>query len=230
MTKSKAAFMLTCDRMFKSHSKVYFWTITFYELHDDWECSRRFSKFIDLLRKRIGNGWGGVRVSELHKERGVHYHMLITRRIPADVVRAVGRYYGIGRVHACVADTDASAYLGKYLSKQREGAKTESGRSARKWAKFGQVEHVRVSDLVNDSPMWLYRREKKLPFLGYWQEKILTRCWDHGEKSFHAAYVALTSVQDCGRDGDAFKIAEGKLEARGIVTLVERQPKGLRPF
>ena len=227
MTKSKAAFLLTTDAMFKNHTAVYFWTITFFHLHADWECSRRFSAFIHHLRKVTDGGWGGVRVAELHREHGVHYHMLITQRIPADLVRTVGRCYGIGRVHACRADKSAGAYLGKYLSKQRSGPKTESGRNARRWAAFGDVERTRVSDLVNDSPMWVHRRANNQPFMGYWQEKILTRCWDHGVVAFDAAYAAFQAKSRLGydRDQDAARVALGKVEARGVVTLVERVNK-----
>ena len=68
MTKSQAAFRFSVDRLFDEHANVYFWTVTFAALHADWECSRRWGKFLNHLRKIVGRGWGGLRVTELHAE------------------------------------------------------------------------------------------------------------------------------------------------------------------
>lgn len=218
--------MLTAEGLFQKHKAVYFWTLTFATVKSDWEGSKCFRAFLKHLRDVVGKGWGGVRVAELHKEHGVHYHLLVTERLAVDIVRRVGRCHGIGRIHVCKADQAACGYLSKYLSKQKQGPKTEKGRSARRWAAFGEVERVRVKDLVNDSPMWVFRREHKLCFLGYWQEKILSRCWDHGERNFTTAWHILKTgelVQD------AVSISQGKLVVGSTGCLIQPLKLG-QPF
>lgn len=219
ITKTRAAFMLTAQGLFEKFPRVYFWTVTFATVHSDWESSELFSKFLHHLRAVVGKGWGGVRVVELHREHGVHYHLLVTERLAVDLVRRVGRCYGIGRIHVCRAKPEACLYLGKYLSKQKNGPKTKTGRNARRWAVFGEVPRTRVSDLINDSPMWVFRREHKLHYLGYWQEKILGRCWDRGERNFKMAWHILRGGS-CVQD--AFAIAEGKMEVGPEGKLVVR--------
>lgn len=220
--------------------KLYFWTVTFACAQSDWEGSRKFSLFLKHLQDVVGRtGWGGLRVVELHREHGVHYHMLVTERLAADLVRRVGRCYGIGRVQVDrVHDfDDAIDYLAKYLSKQRRGPRTEQrqeivarmegpfvewdvkfvkARSLRRWAAFGDIPRTRIKDLVNESPMWVYRREKNLPFLTYRAEKILQRCWDHGEQAFRSAWFALRRDET----QTATEIAIGKLEVRSATEMV----------
>lgn len=222
MNKSKAAFLLTARGLFEKYPKVYFWTVTFYRLHSDWEGSRLFSKFLDHLREVVGRkGWGGVRVVELHKEHGIHYHMLVTERLAVDLVRRVGRCYGIGRIQVDRADVDTADYLAKYMSKSGDRARCQSGRRMRKWAAFGDVPRVRVSDLVNDSPMWVYRREHNLPFLGYRQEALLRRIWDYGEEHFKSAWFALRKGGDEGM-AVACGMAVGRLQSHGAGVIAER--------
>lgn len=213
MTKTKAAFQLTAQGLFERFPRVYMWTVTFACVQSDWEGSKRFSAFLKHLREVVGKGWGGVRVCELHKDHGVHFHMLVTERLAVDLVRRVGRCHGIGRIHVCRARPESGAYLAKYLSKQKEGPRHESGRKMRRWAAFGEVPRVRVSDLVNDRPMWVFRREKNLPFLNYKAEKILERCWDYGTTAFTTAWSCLKGRTMEG-EAAAMAIAMGKYEAR----------------
>lgn len=209
LSKSCAAFRLTAQGLFEKYPRVYFWTVTFYSLHSDWECSALFGKFLKHLQDVVGRtGWGGVRVVELHVNHGAHYHLLVTERLAVDLVRRVGRCYGIGRIHVEKADAGTIDYLGKYLSKGRVGTRTESGRRARKWAAFGDVPRVRVRDLENMSPMWVYRREHKLPFLNIRDEKHLPLAWIISVEQFRACYFALKRKQY----GDAIKLSQGRLE------------------
>lgn len=216
MTKTCAAFRLSAQRLFDDYPKIYFWTVTFYAVHDDWEATALFGKFLNHLIKVAGKNWGGLRVAELHKNHGVHFHMLVNDRLAVDLVRRIGAHYGVGRVQVARVQHsrggNSIVYLSKYLSKRRAGPLTESGRSARRWAKFGDVQHTRVCDLVNDSPMWIYRRENGLGFRGYRWETVLARCWEHGEDAFRLAWVrSHTDSQD------VFAIAEGVGEVVGRV-------------
>src|ERR1039458_3082986 len=90
MTKTRAAFELTAERLFDGGNDVYFWTFTFSVIHSDWDGSALFREFLNHLRMVLGGDWGGVRVVELHKEHGVHYHALVNRRLAVDIVRRVG--------------------------------------------------------------------------------------------------------------------------------------------
>jgi len=193
MKKSRVAFEMTCDRLFSSGKRIYFWTVTFSTLHNDWECAKLWTSFLNHLRQVVGRtGWGGVRVTELHGERGVHYHFLCTERLAVDLVRRVGRCHGIGRIHVAKADRGAGLYLSKYLSKQHEGAKTESGGNARRWAVFGDVDRVRVRDLVNYSDHWQFRRQHQMAYLGFVRETIAQRAWScSDEAEFSECYRLL---------------------------------------
>ena len=208
LTKSKAAFQLSAESLWQKGFRVYFWTFTFSVVHSDWECTERFRAFLNHLRVVLDGDWGGVRVAELHKTHGVHYHALINRRLAVDIVRRVGRCHGIGRIFVCVADGKSCAYLSKYLSKGVAGPVGPKGRSARRWSSFGKVPHrCRVSDLVNDSPMWVYRRAHSMPFVRYGIERRLDLCWLRGERCFARAWHAANDGDDglvwnlsCGRE------------------------------
>lgn len=211
LTKTKAAFLLTCERLFQAAPRVYFWTFTFSTLHSDWDCAKLFRDFLRHLRKHLGGDWGGVRVAELHKEHGVHYHALINRRLAVDEVRYVASFHGIGRIFVCRARKESSAYLAKYLSKGKEGPLCKSGRRARRWAKFGEIDHVKVSDLENYSPMWVFRRNNHLGFLGYRWEALLSRAWDLGEDTFRMAW----ELARCEKMSDLMELVLGRFEVTG---------------
>jgi hypothetical protein len=218
MTKSEAAFSMTAERLWEPGFRVYFWTFTFCVLHSDAEGSRLFSVFLRRLREAIGGDWGGVKVAELHRERGVHFHALVNRRLAVDVVRRVGRCHGIGRVHVCVANKGACGYLSKYLSKRRDGPVHESGRRMRRWSAFGSVVRTRVCDLVNESPMWVFRRAHGLRFTNYRFEALLSRCWEYGEACLRSGWFAWRN----GRISDLVSLANGRLVPDGNGGLVER--------
>jgi len=233
LTKSKAAFLLSAQQLAEKYEHLYFWTVTFYTLHADWEASHMFTSFLNHLREVVGrDGWGGLRVAELHQEHGVHFHLIVTERLAADLVRRVGRCHGIGRVHVeMVHDkAGAAAYLAKYLSKQYEAPKTKSGRNMRRWAAFGDVPRTKIKDLVNDSPMWIYRRNLDLPFLNFPEEIILQRCWllDDTGATMKAAWFNMRAA---GRvTQDAVSMALGKLEVRGTDYWVHRDSFSYGPF
>lgn len=223
MTKSSAAFQMTAENLWKQVPKVYFWTITFAEVRNDWEQSARFRKFLNHLRMIFGTEWGGVRVAELHKEHGVHFHMLITARIGVDVVRRIGPAYGIGRIQVCKARKQSAKYLAKYLSKQKSGPITEKGNSMRRWSAFGNIKRVRVKDIQNDSPMWVYRRQHNLPFLTFKDEIVISRAWNISPEACKAAWFCCRR----GNFQDAIDVATEKLTVTQLGELVERFPAAM---
>lgn len=215
---------MTCEGLFNGQTggnRVWLWTFTFAVLHDDWECSRLFRRFLNHLRVVLGKEWGGVRVAELHKEHGVHYHALVTRRIPVDIIRRVGRCHGIGRVHVALCDSNAPKYLGKYLSKSLAGPLGEGGRSGRRWAAFGNIVRTRVSDLVNESSYWVFRRSRGLKWLGYKSEIILQAVWSLGESNFLTAWHCAKG----GNVGALYGLACGHMEMMGglLVTRLRQE-------
>jgi len=241
MTRSQAAFRLSAERLWAPGFRVYFWTFTFRGVWADWEALARFRRFQDHLRKPVcdgglGSEWSGVRVAELHPGgHGVHFHMLVNRRLSIWIVQRIASCYGIGRISVELADqnqANVSRYLSKYLSKGKEGPLTKTGRRARRWAAVGPLRATRVSDLVNDSPMWVFRRERGLGFIGYRYEHLLQRCWDYGEDCFVSAWYAARS----GRVGDCVELANGDITAHGGGVLVrEREGRvvlqhGIQPF
>jgi len=182
---------MSAERLFDEHPRIYFWTVTFACVHDDWRCAALWRRFLNHVREVVGRtGWGGLRVTELHKEHGVHYHFLCTERLAVDLVRRIGRCHGIGRISVRRADRGAVDYLAKYLSKQRDGALTEKGRNCRRWGCFGSFKGVRVRDIRIDTAQWRYRRAQGLHYLGWVAERMLSRIWEglENEREFGLAW------------------------------------------
>jgi hypothetical protein len=188
--KSRLAFIANAEKLKKAGGRTYFWTFTFKELHADWECAVMFADFLRELRRQFP-GAKGVRVCELHKSRGVHYHALVDSRLDVRVLRRIGHGFGIGRIHVCVAFESAISYLCKYLWKQCKGPITATGRNARRWSAFGDFVKTRVSDIICESPMWVWRRVRGMTFVGYSGEQLLQKAWLHGKDTFEFCYLAL---------------------------------------
>jgi hypothetical protein len=150
-TKSQAAFILTCQRLFESCSgKMYFWTITSVKVMHDWQYPivwRRMSRSLQNLGLVFG-----VRVLEPHREHGLHYHLLINRRLSVHIMRRLANKAGFGfkgqfpRVHVCVADSGVSFYLAKYLAK---GGKLWPG--LHRWGTIGGYQQTKVHSIEIDS-------------------------------------------------------------------------------
>jgi hypothetical protein len=226
MTKSKAAFLFSAEKLWQPGFRVYFWTFTFPEVQADWDAMKRFSGFLSNLRKNIGGDWSGVRVAELHESHGVHFHALINRRLDVNLVRRIARWHGFGRIHVVVADQNGdrtAKYLAKYLSKARDPIFTKSGRRARRWSSFGPMKLTRVKDVVFECAHWKYRRAHNFPWVkSFRYEFLLKWIWDMVEdvKTWEAAWWCAHR----GNMGDLCRIAMGQL-IWGGESLVERVPK-----
>lgn len=229
--KSTCAFLMNAERLWQKGFRVYFWTFTFNVCHSDWESAELWRDFLHHLRISLGGDWSGVRVSEIHPGgHGTHFHALINRRLNVNVVRRIAKCHGFGRIFVEVADQNltpsgesaAALYLSKYLSKSRSGPVGKTGRSTRRWAAFGPMPKTRVKDLVNESPMWLFRRAEKLPFLGYMPEHWLARCWDLGEDTFRTAWFSARQHSEDKKYHDLIGLANGSLVAAGSGRIVER--------
>src|ERR1022692_4772946 len=124
INKTACAFQFSVEKLARQSEKLYFWTLTFKsvpidDLHamEDW----------NLLHNRLMwyfRGIQGLRVAELHKSHGIHFHLIVNRRIPLDRMRKVchgtghiignNRYLDFGRMSVSKCNADVSKYLSKY--------------------------------------------------------------------------------------------------------------------
>lgn len=148
-SKSEAAWLLSCEKLFRDYSPIYFWTFTFSEVLNDWIYPRRWQGFVhDLVWTIYGGRLAGLRVLEVHKDHGLHYHALLNRRLYVRLARKIGHRYGIGRIHVMKADIGAAAYLSKYLDKDRFTTATRIAR----WHSVGSFNAIHKNDIEVISP------------------------------------------------------------------------------
>lgn len=148
MTKSEAAFLLSCDRL-ATQGGLYFWTFTFAEVLDLVDTRKRWNHLLTLIRRQWPEACG-LRVFELHKEHGLHVHLLTNKRIDVNECRKLAKRSGWGRIHVMRMPKDRTHYLAKYLSKERP----QAFKRWRLWAGFGKcwnwtkVAQIQVESLV----------------------------------------------------------------------------------
>jgi hypothetical protein len=211
MKKTVAACQMNIENLWQPGFRVYMWTFTFNVVHSDWDAMRLWSKFLSHVRLIIGAEWSGVRVVEVHPGgHGLHFHMLVNRRLSIWLMRKAGICNGFGRMDVRVADQNkqkVAQYMSKYLSKGRDKVLTKSGRSARMWACLGPARRVLVKNLENMSPCWQFRRAKGFPFLDYAKEHWLRWAWHYGPEVFTKAWFAAKN----GQLGDLIGLSQGVL-------------------
>ena len=123
---------------------------TFAEVLDVAEARQRWSKFLDLLRRRRKyRGFTGLRVFELHPGgHGLHVHVLTGCYLFVNDVRSLWLSCGGGRIHVLPVPKNRAGYLGKYLKKRGRPA---CFRAVRMWARFGEFLGCRVRDIRIES-------------------------------------------------------------------------------
>jgi hypothetical protein len=144
MTKSKAAYLFATQTLGKD--SLYMWTFTFAEVLNIKDTRKRWNYLLTLMKRR----WpklAGLRVFELHKNHGLHVHLVTNRWIDVNVARKLAKKAGWGRIHVMRIPPERASYLAKYLSKQRP----ECFKGWRLWAGFGEWEWTKVKDIVFDS-------------------------------------------------------------------------------
>lgn len=139
--------MLTCERLFDTQPKLYFWTFTFKRVHCDWQYSYLWAGFIRDMSHRFGECLFGVRVLETHKEHGLHYHAILNKRINVHMARKIGKKYGMGIMHVKRCDRGAINYLVPYLQKDNP---LYSG--IRRWNTVGGFRGVKTKNIQSDNP------------------------------------------------------------------------------
>ena len=156
MTRSKQAYLFATQTLGASQS-LFMWTFTFKEVLAVKETRAKWNYLLTLMRRR----WPklqGLRVFEMHKEHGLHVHLVTNQFIDVNIARVLAEKAGWGRIHVMQIPTDRAGYLGKYLSKERP----ECLKRWRLWAGFGNWDWTKVKDLVFDSNFCtLYRACKE---------------------------------------------------------------------
>jgi len=145
MKKTKAAFLLATQIL--AEQPLYMWGLTFMEVLDIKDTRKRWNHLLTLIKRQ----WPelcGLRVFEMHKMHGLHVHLLTNRFIDVNVMRALAKKAGWGRINVKRIPAERAAYLAKYLSKDR----AECLKSWRLWAGFGPWDWTKVKDAVSDSP------------------------------------------------------------------------------
>lgn len=131
MNRSQAAFLFACALLGKE--KLYMWTFTFAELLAVKETRKKWNHLRTLLLQT----WPelrGLRVFELHKEHGLHVHLVTNQFIDVNQARILAEQAGWGRIHVTPMPAEHVGYLAKYLSKKRP----ECLKRWRLWDSFGE--------------------------------------------------------------------------------------------
>jgi len=142
--KSAAAFQLSVRTLRESNDKLYFWTLTFERVTSDRWAMYMWKLFNQWLSRWCDGLVRGVRVIEFHETHGAHFHFIINRRIPVQIVRRISARWGFGRNHAEPCWDGAAAYLSKYMSKNY---RKQFPTGMRRWACIGGFKGSRVRDL-----------------------------------------------------------------------------------
>ncbi len=204
LTRSEAAFLFSCDRL-ALQGRLYLWTFTFAEVLDLVDTRKRWNHLLTLIRRK----WPevcGLRVFELHKEHGLHVHVLTNKRIDVNECRLLSKRSGWGRIHVERIPKEKTPYLAKYLSKERP----QAFRRWRLWAGFGKkwdwtkVAQIQVESLfanvargLRDSFRWKGNRdyhERKLMIEAVVENTIL-HGWTPGLGPGGLAYHACNPAQ-----------------------------------
>jgi len=185
LSRTAGAFWLSAEKLFTENDKIYFWTFTFNNVPmddrsamEDWR--ELHGRLRNIFRFRVGGRGGfdidtlnGLRVAELHRSHGLHFHCLVNQRIPLERVKRLcrgnglpygkNRYLDFGRMSVDACNEDTVDYLCKYLTSTYR--KTYQIYGGRRWGTIGGFKHVGVRDVVYDTPWhrsrdWLFRDQK----------------------------------------------------------------------
>lgn len=183
ISRTVAAFEFSFDKLLNETGELYFWTFTFREVMSDDDCLKAWNKLLQNHRN-IWKNYPGIRVIELHKFHGMHFHVLFNKRVPIREMLRVGEPLGFGRI-SCekVKDpTGTKRYLRKYLRKDFMKDQWRKGR--RRWAGINGFQNTRCKDIEYDGP---YQRNKRLFYgsrsvSGQWQNaRFLMGCSEFGD-------------------------------------------------
>jgi len=155
-SKSQVAFTFTAERLLESYENCYFWTFTWIGVYPDWWYGYQWNRFMLCFRTFFGRGIRGVRVVEISPGgHGLHFHAILNRRFNVNMVRRIGRRFGIGRVQVARVDSGTVKYMIKYM---RKAYARPIG--VRVWGCIGGWKSSRKNSIQVDSPF--HRNMKRL--------------------------------------------------------------------
>jgi len=160
LSKTSGAFTFSAEKLFQQFGRIYFWTFTFISVPlDDQTAMEDWN----VLHQRLKHHWPsikGLRVCELHRSHGIHFHVLVNKRIPIKRMKQIfrgswrlvgyNRYLDFGRVSVTKCDATTIAYMCKYLTKDYR--KRNGFGHRRRWGTIGGFKATRVRDIVYDTP------------------------------------------------------------------------------
>ncbi len=171
VTKSKAAFLFSVEKLFKEcpAGSVYFWTFTFTKVHPDWWYPHRLGRIQKEELVKVYPRMKGLRLdrSQSGADYGLHYHALLSPRMNVNIVREKAKRCDFGQwMKAIPADKKSAYYLGKYLTKDND--LTEG---MRKWGTVGGFQAIKTANIQMDTPTtrnikWI-QNEMKIKQFGY---------------------------------------------------------------
>ena len=202
-TKSKAAFLLSAERLFSFGENVYLWTFTFDDVYDDCQYAYLWHGFSLAIGGLYGGYLAGLRVVEVHPggrlglgSHGLHYHLLVNRRLNVHMVARLGKRWHIGWIHVVKRKIDygSALYLAKYMSK---GRREDNLRGIRRWACMWMLRGVKKNEVRVESPYMVARRRvlgrEKVP-IGW--EELLRQVFDlGGEAQLRLVWRIVTGKQ-----------------------------------
>lgn len=148
-SRTKEAFLFSAEKLVAETGQLFLWTFTFREvpLSDDWA----LDQWIKACKngKRDFQGVHGLRVIELHKLHGMHFHLLLNSRFPVERMLRIFWPLGFGMINVEKCDLGASAYMAKYLTKKGRNGDFLGRR--RRWGAFGGFRPTRCKDISYES-------------------------------------------------------------------------------
>jgi len=215
-TKSQAAFVMSAEKLFAENPKqIYFWTFTFKQVHPDFRYPLLWKQFTRKLQHMYGDCLHGLRVLQVHPGgHGLHYHALLTKRVAVQIVRRLGKRYGIGRVQVEHCGPGAIHYLAQYL---RPTEDFELSKGMRRWGSMGGFKQVVTANIEIESELTrnirIIQHDTKVKQIGFplfqyisAQTMLYGRvaCWPIQKLQYVTNGVALEKVAkaafDCDRD------------------------------
>jgi hypothetical protein len=192
MSKAEFAFQETAKIMFE-RGPVYFWTFTFADVKDDWKYGYHWDRFNTHLRNFYWGNVGGVRVVEPHEEHGLHFHVLVNRRMNIHWIKRIAGRAGMGHVWVKKCDRGTIPYMAMYLKKTwNEDNPLHDG--VRRWSPFGNIRSVKMRNVQMCSPFMDKFRELKMR---------LNRTFTFGEyKTLCAMYERGEDIMDLTGQGE----------------------------
>lgn len=239
LNKTSFAFQCSVKRLAQTEEKLYFWTFTFVHVPINDRYAMMDWHTLHGRIQREFPGIKGLRVAEMHKSHGMHFHLIVNRRIPIrrikELYRGTGhiagrnRFLDFGRTSVSKCDEGVAIYLSKYLSKQKMALFSPH---TRRWSAIGGFQHVKKNDIefIDDSS----RNKKKLfgkrqiAFVTMMMMKHYSAMWG-SLKNWPPEHVALVLQQDNGKVTQ-YDMQELKRQANARVAarykeIVSRFPK-----